>query len=182
MRITGGRYRGRIVVCPPGEIRPAMDRMRESMFSILGDISGCSLLDLFSGSGIIALEAFSRGVNMAMLVEKDSKKRATLLKNMSIASAELENGQIVLLIRPVERILRPGLRRFDLVYIDPPFAMKDKPKLLELSERADQPAPGGTLIMHHPSQDVLPLSLQALRQYDVRAYGQSILSFYTRDD
>ncbi len=152
------------------------------MFSILGDISGCSFLDLFAGSGIMALEAFSRGASMAMLVEKDSKKRATLLKNMAIADAEMESGQMVLLIRPAERSLHPGMKRFDLVYIDPPFAMRDKPKLLALSERAGQPAPGGSLIMHHPSQEGLPLNLQTLRQYDVRAYGQSMLSFYTRDD
>ncbi|RLW68511.1 MAG: hypothetical protein B6D68_03490, partial [spirochete symbiont of Stewartia floridana] len=118
------------------------------MFSILGDISGCSFLDLFAGSGIMALEAFSRGASMAMLVEKDSKKRATLLKNMAIADAEMESGQMVLLIRPAERSLHPGMKRFDLVYIDPPFAMRDKPKLLALSERAGQPAPGGSLIMH----------------------------------
>jgi 16S rRNA (guanine966-N2)-methyltransferase len=53
MRITGGEYRGRIVKCPPGVIRPAMDRMRESLFSILGNLEGKSFLDIFSGSGVV---------------------------------------------------------------------------------------------------------------------------------
>jgi 16S rRNA (guanine966-N2)-methyltransferase len=61
MRVTGGIYRGRIVKCPKGVIRPAMDRMRESMFSVLGYMDGLSFLDVFSGSGMIGIEAASRG-------------------------------------------------------------------------------------------------------------------------
>ena len=62
MRITGGLYSGRIVKMPEGDlkIRPAMDRMRESVFAVLGDLTGFSFCDLFSGSGIIGLEAASR--------------------------------------------------------------------------------------------------------------------------
>ena len=71
MRITGGELRGRIIKCPDGIIRPAMDKMRESVFSILGDLSGKSFLDLFSGSGTIAIEACSRGADFIELVEKD---------------------------------------------------------------------------------------------------------------
>ena len=60
MRITGGKLKGRIIKCPDGVIRPAMDRMRESVFSIIGDLTDKSWLDLFSGSGTIAIEAVSR--------------------------------------------------------------------------------------------------------------------------
>ena len=63
MRITGGILRGRQVKIPAGTIRPAMDRVRESVFSALGDLTGLSFLDFFSGSGIIALEAASRGAS-----------------------------------------------------------------------------------------------------------------------
>ena len=84
MRITGGKYvRGKIV-CPPGVIRPAMDRMRESLFAILGDLSGLSFLDLFSGSGVVAIEAASRGAEPIVLVEMDRGKKATIEKNLSI--------------------------------------------------------------------------------------------------
>ena len=73
MRITGGAYCGRIIELPESsmEIRPAMDRMRESVFAILGDLTGLSFLDLFSGSGIIALEAASRGAHPVVCVERD---------------------------------------------------------------------------------------------------------------
>ena len=82
MRITGGLYRGRTILCPPGEIRPAMDRMRESLFSILGDISQAPFLDLFSGSGLVGIEAASRGAQPVHLVELDAGKKATILKNI----------------------------------------------------------------------------------------------------
>ena len=81
MRITGGTLKGRIIECPDGIIRPAMDRMRESVFSILGDLTGKSWLDLFSGSGTIAIEAASRGATHIELCEKDKIKTPTLLKN-----------------------------------------------------------------------------------------------------
>jgi 16S rRNA (guanine966-N2)-methyltransferase len=82
MRVTGGIYRGRQVACPPGIIRPSMDRMRVSLFSILGDLSGCSFLDLYSGSGVLGIEAASRGADPVLLVEMDRRKRETILKNI----------------------------------------------------------------------------------------------------
>ena len=77
MRITGGKLKGRIIKCPDGVIRPAMDRMRESVFAILGDLTGKSWLDLFSGSGTIAIEAVSRGASSVELCEKDRIKVKT---------------------------------------------------------------------------------------------------------
>ena len=64
MRITGGALAGRIIRCPDGIIRPAMDRMRESVFAILGDLSGASWLDMFSGSGTVAIEAVQYSLNI----------------------------------------------------------------------------------------------------------------------
>ena len=120
-----------------------MDRMRESMFSILGDIQGLSFLDLFAGSGIMALEALSRGAAKSFLVEKDGGKRQVLLKNLKISGEDFANGRIGLLIRPVERFLRTGMERFDVVHLDPPFAMKNKVKLLRWRKRPVSQLVGG---------------------------------------
>lgn len=178
MRITGGRYRGRIVTCPPGHIRPAMDRMRESMFAIFGSIEGLSFLDLFAGSGVVSLEALSRGASKALLVEKDAGKRKILLENLKIAN-DYPPGAISLLIRPVERVLKSGMDRFDIVHLDPPFAYRNKAQFLELAEQAGQPAPDGVLTMHCPAEDVLPERVGRLYCSDRRRYGQSVLVFYT---
>ena len=90
MRITGGRYRSRVIRCPPGEIRPSMDRMRQSVFSILGNLEGISFLDLFSGTGIIGIEAASRGADPVVLVEKDPRKKATILQNISFVESGIQ--------------------------------------------------------------------------------------------
>ena len=88
MRITGGQLKGRIIKCPDGVIRPAMDKMRESVFAILGDLDGKSWLDLFSGSGTIAIEAVSRGASNVELCEKDRLKIKTVLENVSLTERE----------------------------------------------------------------------------------------------
>ncbi len=191
MRITGGSWSGRRVTCPPGVIRPAMDRMRESMFSILGDLEGLTFLDLFAGSGVVALEALSRGASEALLVEKDGGKRRTVMENLAIALEDEDfaaadsrppSQRVSLLIRPVEKVLRAGMPRYDVVHLDPPFPMKGKDRLLVMAEEAGQPSAGGTLMIHYPSEDTLPEDCGSLRRYDLRTYGRSHLAFYTRDD
>ena len=108
------------------EIRPAMDRMRESVFAVLGDLTGLSFLDLFSGSGIIALEASSRGASPVACVEKDPGKFMLLLRNVSIAENRIECRSM-----PVERFLLRNKASFSVVFLDPPFS-------LSLSERASR--------------------------------------------
>lgn len=182
MRVTGGVYRGRIAKCPPGEIRPTMDRMRESMFAILGNINNLSFLDLFSGSGIVALEALSRGASKALLVENDRRKRKILQENLQIAEQYPLTGRGYLRIQTVESFLRLPGERFDLVHFDPPFPMPNKYGLLEMASSAGQPNNGGTLMIHYPSEDNLPDKIASLRCYDRRKYGRSFLAFYTRDN
>jgi 16S rRNA G966 N2-methylase RsmD len=106
MRVTGGEYGGRRIAVPSGEIRPAMDRMRESLFSILtsayGTLEGLSVLDLFSGSGSMALEALSRGARSAVLVERDRGKAAVIRENL----AHIEPARWKLVIAPAERYVK----------------------------------------------------------------------------
>jgi RNA methyltransferase, RsmD family len=177
VRITGGKYCGRSVEVPKGnlEIRPAMDRMRESVFAVLGDLAGLSFLDLFSGSGIIALEAASRGASPVACVEKDPAKFTLLLKNVRIAEERIECKSM-----PVERFLLRNKTAFDLVFCDPPFPYKYRADLL--ARLADGPtlAPGGLALMHFPHEDPLPKSLGSLSLEDEREYGRSIVRFYRK--
>ena len=116
MRITGGSLKNRQVICPKGIIRPAMDRMRESLFAILGNLDGKSFLDLFTGSGMCGLEAYSRGAYPVVLVEKDRGKFPILLKNAALAEKKLECKCM-----PVELYLTRTKDSFDIIYLDPPF-------------------------------------------------------------
>ncbi len=177
MKITGGRYRSRILQCPKGVIRPAMSRMRESMFSILGPIDGLAFLDLFSGSGLIGIEAASRGAQPVELVEKDRIKRKTLLKNRAIA----EDAEIRIHMMPAEAYIRRCSRSYPLIHMDPPFPMKNKQHLLEMADQYRILSPEGTLMIHYPGEEELPETVGSLRRYDHRTYGRSRLAFYTRE-
>jgi 16S rRNA (guanine966-N2)-methyltransferase len=173
MRVTGGLYRGRQVQCPPGDIRPSMDRMRQSLFQILGDLSGCSFLDLFSGSGIIAIEAASRGAGPLVLVEQDPRKRRTLLENLSFVEAPAE-----VLTMPVERFLRQDARTFDYAFLDPPFAFEGKEAVLDAA--AGHLGPEGVVLMHLHRAERLDADRPGLEQIDRREYGQSLVVFWRR--
>lgn len=175
MRITGGTLKGRTIECPRGVIRPAMDRMRESLFAILGDLTGKSFLDLFSGSGICALEASSRGADPVFLVEKDPIKVETVFKNVSIAPHRIECKFV-----SVELFLKRTKERFDIVYFDPPFPYKYHRELLEMVAELPVLAEGGLAIMHRPKERELPEEIGRLRRSDQRVYGRSILDFYTK--
>lgn len=176
MRVTGGTYRGRRVACPPGAIRPAMDRMRESVFAILGDLSGKSFLDLFSGSGIIGIEAASRGASEITFVEKERRKMEVLKLNTSFVEEQMRFFCV-----PVERFLAANRRGFDLVFADPPFDYRNKRTILEIADRTHTIEAGGSLLIHFPSEDRLPETVGRLDMYDCREYGRSIVGFYTID-
>ena len=184
MRITGGFYKGRRVQCPPGVIRPAMDRMRESMFAILGDLTGTSFLDLYSGSGVVGIEAASRGAEPVVFVEKDPGKRATLLENTSFVTEVKE-----IHIMPAERYLaRFGGRAgragpFDRVFLDPPFRQKGTLEVLRQVLDRQALAAGGLLLVHLPREELMPEEQTRRSGFllaDRREYGRSVLSFYRR--
>ncbi|HAK46119.1 MAG TPA: 16S rRNA (guanine(966)-N(2))-methyltransferase RsmD [Spirochaeta sp.] len=173
MRITGGIYCGRTITCPKGIIRPAMDRMRESLFSILGSIEDLSFLDLFSGSGCVGIEAASRGAEPVVLVEKDFKKKTVIQKNMSIASEDIS-----LRMMSAEKYMSICKRKFDLIYMDPPFPMGGKIKLIERASSAGILEDDGTLMIHYPSEEKWPDIVGNFKVVDRRAYGRSILLFF----
>jgi 16S rRNA (guanine(966)-N(2))-methyltransferase RsmD len=177
MRITGGKYGGRNVDVPKGglEIRPAMDRMRESVFAVLGDLTGLSFLDLFSGSGIIALEASSRGASPVACVEKDLGKFKILLRNVAIAEDRIECRSL-----PVERFLLRNKTGFSIVFLDPPFPYRYRNELLATLARGPSAAPGGLVLIHFPAEDTLPDAIEGLLLEDEREYGRSHVRFYRK--
>ncbi|HET7839908.1 MAG TPA: RsmD family RNA methyltransferase [Rectinemataceae bacterium] len=178
MRITGGKYLGRTIEVAKGglEIRPAMDRMRESIFAVLGDLSGLSFLDLFSGSGVIALEAASRGASPVVCVEKDRAKFPMLLRNASISEERIECKST-----SSELFLARNKQAFDLVFCDPPFPYRYRAELLaSLSERPTS-APGGLVLIHYPMEDRLLDRYGSLGLEDERVYGRSHVRIYRKD-
>ena len=198
MRIIAGEHRGRRIDVPPGEgTRPMLDRVRESMFATLGNlVEDARVLDLFCGGGSLGLEALSRGALAARFVEKDALAYATLKKNL----AELGHGpERAAPVRgnalspaswtvagaalgeppPEERRASAGLEGFDLVLLDPPFAVFEDPaargKLLAAVEAliAGPLRPGGALVLHAPARTLETVRLRGAPRTDLRRYGTS---------
>jgi len=174
MRITGGILCGRQIKVPPGSIRPAMDRMRESVFAVLGDISGLSFLDIFSGSGIIALEAASRGAKYIEAVEMDPQKRKILLENVKI-SPEKVNCRFM----PAELYVKRAKRSFDIIFCDPPFPYKYKKELISSIASSPIMDKGSRLLLHRPREDLFEIPGTNLTLQETREYGRSFVDFFS---
>lgn len=180
MRITGGQLRGRSIKCPDGVIRPAMDRMRESLFAILGELEGKSFLDLFSGSGTVAIEAVSRGASHVELVEKDKIKVGTVLSNVALTEKEM-GRKIRCHFMAVELFLKRCKNKYDIIFLDPPFPYRYHQSLIEMVSKGELLTPGGVVLIHRPKEKEMPDSVLQLKLADRREYGRSIVDFYVNN-
>ncbi|MDR1126782.1 MAG: RsmD family RNA methyltransferase [Treponema sp.] len=175
MRITGGTLCGRKVAMPEGVLRPAMDVMRESVFAKLGELTGLSFLDLFSGSGIIALEAASRGACPIEAVEKDPLKRKTLLQNVALSPV-----RIACRFMPVELYIRRAQKTFDLVFCDPPFPYKFKHDLVRTIAESSLMKIGSRLLLHRPHEETVDFVIENLVLEESKRYGRSVVDFFVK--
>ncbi len=174
MRITGGLLAGRLIEVPTGIIRPAMDRMRESIFAVLGDLSGASFLDIFSGSGSIALEAASRGAKRVVAVEADPPKRSTLLKNIAISPVPIRCHFI-----KAELFVKRAKEPFSYIFLDPPFPYAFKQDLLSRIAASPLVQEGTKILIHHPDKEELKAPNPTWQLSDQRKYGRAMVSFFT---
>lgn len=172
MRVIAGSAKGRRLVGPKGTTtRPMMDRAKEALFSSLGErVGGARILDLYAGSGSLGIEALSRGAASAIFVERDRAALDALVSNLSASKLE---GTVR--AEDVESYLESAADRFDIVFVDPPFAtslgsitavMELVVPLLEDDAR---------VILHRRSGDPDPEWPSALRVDAHRRYGDSAL-------
>jgi 16S rRNA (guanine966-N2)-methyltransferase len=179
MRIIAGALGGRRLKVPRGRrVRPTADRVKESIFSILGDrFEGARVLDLFAGSGALGLEALSRGAREVDFVESDPIAARALLENI----AALGCGERARLVRgSVERALHAAACEFDLVFLDPPYGAGLAAGTVELLGRGAWVSPQGLVVAEHSRRDELPEIAGILARIDRRRYGDTEVSFYTR--
>jgi 16S rRNA (guanine966-N2)-methyltransferase len=181
MRIIAGSHRGRPIRAPSGmRTRPTTDRVREALFSILGDLTDFQVIDCFAGSGAIGLEAVSRGASRAFFVE--SGREACTVIERNAASLGL-SSRCVVLRREVEKATGALLPHapFDLILADPPWpiAQEAAPWVAELAGQCL--AGNGRLVLGHPTRE--PLSLDPELGFELqqtRHWGDSAMSFFER--
>ncbi len=183
MRIIAGSAKGRTLEGPGPKgkgIRPTADRVRETLFNILGQfLDGGTVLDLYAGTGALGLEALSRGARKAVLV--DSDREAVRLCQQNAQGLGFE-AQVEVLAQAVERAL-PRLgqegRRFEWVFADPPYGAKALMQILQGVVAAGVLAPGGTLLVEHDKREEAPEAHGPLTRTDQRRFGDTVVSFYT---
>ncbi|MEE9607877.1 MAG: 16S rRNA (guanine(966)-N(2))-methyltransferase RsmD [Myxococcota bacterium] len=175
LRITGGRLGGRRLRAPRGGLRPTSDRVRESLFARLGDLSGVAVLDLYAGTGALGVEAVSRGADSLVCVEQAPLCLAALRANL----AELGLGPTVRVIaddavRAVRRLGRSS-QRFDLVLMDPPYVSAEAPRALEALVEAGVLAEGATVVLESGRRHPVAAAAGLVR-VDERRYGETVLT------
>jgi len=149
-----------------------MDQMRESVFACLGDLSGQSFVDIFAGSGIIALEAASRGASSIEAVENDPLKRKTLLRNVAISPVRIHCR-----FMSAELYTRRAKQSFNFIFLDPPFPYQYKWELISRIAVSPLVSAGSLILIHRPRQDYQKEEIEALHKEDSREYGRSVVDF-----
>ena len=186
MRIIAGSARGRQLATFSGDgIRPTPDRVREALFSILysrrGSLAGAKVLDLFAGSGALAIEALSRGADSAIFVDSSRQARDTIRDNLQRCS--LAAGSEILQQDVWTALPQVALRGpFDLIFADPPYGKGYAPRLLGECSRLELSGSDGILVIETARQDELPERKGRLACFDRRRYGLTMLHFFQADD
>lgn len=183
MRITGGTLRSRALRAPRGQsTRPTSDRVREALFGILesaGRIRGARVLDLYAGTGALALEALSRGAEAATLVE--SGREALVVLRGNVASLGLKTRARVV-AADVGAAIRRGLQGeiFSLVLADPPWALVDSGEAVRVLAdlaRSGALAADPLVVLEHATRTPSPI-IEGLANEQSRRYGDATLTFY----
>ena len=118
MRVVAGAFKGRRLQAPKGRrTRPTADRVREALFSMLGEVSGARVLDLYAGSGALGIEALSRGAVSATFVDRDPRAVAAIRRNLDAVGVEQE----VRRLDALRYLAGAEDASFDLVFVDPPY-------------------------------------------------------------
>lgn len=174
MRVIGGEFRSRRLKTLPGrKVRPTSDRLRETLFDVLGEeIVGKLFVDAYAGTGAVGIEALSRGAARAVFIESDRRAAAVLRENLR--SLGLERRAVI-----IQRPAGAGLRDIeaDIVFLDPPYQESEEyASTLGLLGRS----PPMMVIAEHPSRAELEPAYGFLTRVRVLRQGDSSLSFYRR--
>jgi 16S rRNA (guanine966-N2)-methyltransferase len=174
MRVIAGTHGGRELIAPKGRAtRPTSDRVREALFSILGDIHGLRVLDLFAGSGALGLEALSRGAQEATLVDSAASAIAAIHRNLEALGIAAE-----VVRQPAVRFLGAAsrdARQYDLVFLDPPYRHGSALGRELTSALTPILAPDARVVAESDRRSPLGLEFTLV---DERRYGDTLIQIY----
>lgn len=186
MRIISGTARGTQLLSPSDKtIRPTPDRVREAIFSMifsrLGPFKGYRVLDLFSGTGAMALEALSRGAEKAWLIDSGEEAGRIIPANIRTC----RSGERAVFVRQGIPAVLGRLRQegaFDLIFMDPPYGLDHIPPLLSAIHELQLLTPEGLVVAESGVSDPVPETAGQLIRLESRRYGSTFIHLFARSD
>lgn len=173
MRIVAGTLKGRRLLGPEtDDVRPTSDRLRETLFNVLGpSVAGTRVLDAFGGTAAVAIEALSRGAAQATVFERAPRALKVARENITKCGVA-DTCRLV----PGDFLATRGTGDCDLIFLDPPYDIASLDEVLTTA--AGHLAPGGRVVLEHRRARVSPESTGGLTRVRVLEAGDSALSFY----
>jgi 16S rRNA (guanine966-N2)-methyltransferase len=176
VRVIAGELKGRRLVAPRGwKVRPTPDRVREAIFSALGEVGGARVLDLYCGTGALAIEALSRGAAHAVLVDRDTRPALGNVERLGLGErTDLVRSDVPRWLGA--RVEDAGAPRFDLVFVDAPYRLADRVGQELNKHLPPLLAAGGRAIVESAARH--PLRIEPLERLRERRYGAVDVAFY----
>lgn len=180
MRVISGKFKGRrLVSFQAGNIRPTTDRVKETLFNkLMNRIDGTRVLDLFSGTGNLAIECISRGAAHVDLVENHRKSLAIIRENLN--ALKIEDGFKIFPIDVFKYLKEYDGEPYDVVIADPPFTQAWADELGRTIAGSGVIAQGSWVVIEASSQEVVQEKYEGLIRLDQREFGDKHLNFFEK--
>ena len=176
MRVITGKYKGRSLIAPENVARPTLDRMKETLFNILAPkLNGARVLDLFAGSGQIAIECLSRGASRAIMCDNSRDALRAIKANFAKIgeTPEIEFCDFRECLARIDE-------KLDVIFVDPPYKSDFYATVLAEVDRRELLSDDGWVVCEHSATDELPQTVGKLTLFDCRKMGTVKFSFYKR--
>ena len=180
MRITAGVLKNRKIKSREGrETRPTLERIKEAIFSIIGEqVVEAKFLDLYSGTGNMAIEALSRGAGRAVMIEQDKEALRIIIENINNLSLENKCRAYKNDVFRAIEILDRKNEKFDIIFMDPPYKENISAQTIEKISESNILSEEGIIISEHSTYEKLENTIGKFVKYDERDYNKKIISFY----
>lgn len=180
MRIVAGKYGSRVLKSPKSDsTRPTQDKIKGAIFSSLGNtfFKG-NFLDCYSGTGNMGLEAISRGMEHATLVDNSKLAVSVIKENVNSLKAQ---AQTKIYCASIFSVLPKLDRQYDIVYIDPPYAKQENVKLVEKLDELDLVCDTGVIVIESLAEEIWPERINHFIKYKEKTYGITRISYYRKE-
>ena len=179
MRVISGSARGaKLKTIEGNDTRPTTDKVKGAIFNILAnDIYGKKVLDLYAGSGGLGIEALSRGAEMAVFAEKSTAAAEIIRKNLEHTKL---TDKAKILKNDVFFVVKNATEKFDLIFLDPPYAEELAGATIKAVDEAKILADGGIIVAETDEGQDIPATVGELQLYDKRKYGRININFYKK--